>query len=376
MIVGALVDLGVPLEEIAGQVRSMGLGNVSVSARRAQSGPMTGTKVEVRWDQEQTHRALADVAGMLARSELPHRSKELALQVFRTLAAAEAKVHGVDVESVHFHEVGAVDAIVDVVGTVFGLEYLGIERVYCTPLPLGRGFAQSSHGLLPLPAPATLEILASVKAPVRWVNIEAELVTPTGAALLATVASFETPSMRVEKVGYGLGTYELPWPNVLRAVLGEVSDSGLREELVLLETNVDDMTGEELGFAMEQLMALGALDVFFTPIQMKKNRPAVKLSVLAERARGSEIVEGIFRLTSTLGIRAFPVERHAAVREVQELASSLGPVRIKVKRLNGRAVDVHPEYEDCAGLARKLGLPLRQVYDLVKAEAAAKLLSD
>lgn len=374
MILGALLDLGVPVGEIAQHIAGLGLGEVAVEAERGRSGPMVGTRVQVRWNRQHGHRSLSDILALIDRATLSPRAKGLAAHAFRLLATAEAKVHGVEVDSVQFHEVGAVDAIVDVLGTALALEHLGIEKVYCTPLPLARGFVDTAHGRLPLPAPATVEILASVKAPVRWLDIEAELVTPTGAALVASLATFEVPSMTVERVGYGLGTHQLPWPNLLRVVMGEVSDVGVREELMLLETNVDDMTGEELGFAMERLLALGALDVFFTPIQMKKNRPAVKISVLTERWLGQQLMEAIFRLTTTLGVRAFPVERHFAVREVERFASSLGPVRVKVKRLSGRAVDVHPEYEDCAALARTLGLSLREVYDRVKAEAAARLL--
>lgn len=374
MMLGALLDLGVPVGEIAQHIAGLGLGEVAVEAERGRSGPMVGTRVQVRWNRQHGHRSLSDILALIDRATLSPRAKGLAAHAFRLLATAEAKVHGVEVDSVQFHEVGAVDAIVDVLGTALALEHLGIEKVYCTPLPLARGFVDTAHGRLPLPAPATVEILASVKAPVRWLDIEAELVTPTGAALVASLATFEVPSMTVERVGYGLGTHQLPWPNLLRVVMGEVSDVGVREELMLLETNVDDMTGEELGFAMERLLALGALDVFFTPIQMKKNRPAVKISVLTERWLGQQLMEAIFRLTTTLGVRAFPVERHFAVREVERFASSLGRVRVKVKRLSGRAVDVHPEYEDCAALARTLGLSLREVYDRVKAEAAARLL--
>ncbi len=374
MMLGALVDLGFPVGELAAVAKGLGIHDVSIEAMRERTGSITGTKVNVRWHGPQAHRSLADIVELLDRSELPLQVRKLSTRVFRTLAAAEAKVHGVDVDRVHFHEVGAVDAIVDVVGTAMGLQHLGIEKVYSSPLPLARGFAETQHGVLPLPAPATVEILASVGAPVHWVDTDAELVTPTGAALVATLATFASPPMNVARVGYGLGSRQLPWPNALRAVIGEVREMDNPQELLLLETNVDDMTGEELGFAMEQLLAAGALDVFFTPIQMKKNRPAVKISVLIDRASGRQMTEAIFNFTSTLGVRVIPVERHVAQRSVEEFSSSLGTVRVKLRYFNGRAVDVHPEYEDCARLARELGMPLREVCDRIRAEAALKFL--
>ncbi len=372
MILGALLDLGASLDDVQQAIASLGIGEVTLEAHRQASGGLTGTAVKVHWQGEQAHRTFSDILQILEKGKISDRARTRARRAFEMLASAEAKVHGVKVDEVHFHEVGAVDAIVDVVGTVVALDALGVVDVYATPLPLGRGFVDAAHGKLPLPAPATMEILAAVRAPVYWEDVRAELVTPTGASLIASLAGFDVPRMRIAKVGYGIGSHHLPWPNCVRAVLGDVVVPVRSDDLVVLETNVDDMTGEELGFAMEQLLASGALDVYFTPIQMKKNRPAIKLALLAYRWMTHELVENVLRLTTTLGVRVLPVERHAAIRRTEQFLSSLGPVRVKVKELGGHAVEVSPEYEDCASLARDLGVPLRQVYDRVRDEATKR----
>jgi hypothetical protein len=293
--------------------------------------------------------------------------------VFRALGEVEAKVHGSSVEAVELHEVGAVDAMVDVTGCVVGLRLLGIEAVYASPLPLGHGEGRGSHGALPLPAPATLELVARAGAPiVEGEGPRGELVTPTGAALLTALGRFERPAMRVESVGYGAGGRDPEGrPNVLRVWLGESEPAGKR--MRLLETNVDDMTPELLAYTQEVLMAAGAADAWFTPIQMKKGRPATMLSVLCQEALESTLVSVLLRETSTLGVRVRDVSRYEAERDVLEFESSLGPAAVKVKRLPGEAPRVAPEYEVCRRIAQERGLPLAEVYRIVAAEAAAQL---
>jgi uncharacterized protein (TIGR00299 family) protein len=289
--------------------------------------------------------------------------------------------------------VGAVDSIVDVVGAAIGLEALGIDRLYASSLPLAGGTVRSRHGPLPLPAPATLELIARVGAPTRPAPGGGELVTPTGAAILAELATFEQPPMRVRRIGYGFGTRELPWPNVLRLWLGEPAAPGsaglwpapvgvseteagqrpavpegdlIRDEVVLVETNLDDASPELLGYAMERLFEAGALDVYFTPIQMKKNRPGTLLGVIAPPDRADALARIILAETTTLGVRLRPLARLIAERREATVETPLGPVRVKLKRLGDRTVAA-PEYDDCARLARSGGVPLAEVYRLVAA---------
>jgi uncharacterized protein (TIGR00299 family) protein len=267
-----------------------------------------------------------------------------------------------DVEAVHFHEVGAVDAIVDVVGVVWGLRALGVGRCYASPLPTGGGRVDTRHGTLPVPAPATLALLAEASAPLRPLAAEAELVTPTGAALLAELATFEQPTMRLRRVGTGYGSRTLAWPNLLRLWLGDaVAPAANLEQVVLVEANLDDMTAEQLGFAMERLFAAGALDVAFSPLQMKKNRPGTLLTAIASPERAAEIAEAMLRETSTLGVRLLPAGRLVAARHSETVQTAYGPIRVKVKRLGERRIPA-PEYEDCADAARAHGAPLAEVY--------------
>jgi uncharacterized protein (TIGR00299 family) protein len=280
----------------------------------------------------------------------------------------EAGIHGQPVEHVHLHELGGVDTMVDVVGTLLGLEGLGVERVYASPLPLGRGFVKGAHGQIPLPAPATVALLKDV--PVRGSEIEMELVTPTGAVLLSTlcVGFGAIPAMTLTGQGYGAGGRNLPIPNVLRLLLGQQPEAGQVtgiESLVLLETNVDDNTAEINGYAMEKLLAAGALDVFFTPIQMKKNRPAVLISVLCRLTEVDGLEAILFRETSTLGVRRQSVERRCLERTSEIVVTKYGSIRVKVARLPDGSTKLAPEYEDCKQAAQTHNVPLREVYDAV-----------
>jgi hypothetical protein len=288
--------------------------------------------------------------------------RKRSLSVFRRLARVEAAIHGTTVKDVHFHEIGAVDSLVDIVGFACALERLGIEAVYCSALPLGGGTVHTEHGLLPAPAPATLALLAEVGAPTLPGPVHAELVTPTGAALLTEFAAFHQPAMAVHGIGYGFGTKEFDFPNALRVWLGEgpvMPPAG--DDVVELACNLDDSTGEALGYAMERLFAAGALDVWFTPIQMKKNRPAVMLSALVRPEDADALAALILRETTTLGVRRQRLGRSTAGRELRTVDTPWGPVRVKVKLLNGRPVATSAEYEDCAQIAAAAGIPLARV---------------
>jgi len=290
------------------------------------------------------------------------------MAVIERLGRVEAGIHGVLLEEVHFHEVGAVDTIVDVVGFVVGLELMGIDQVYASAVPLGSGAVRAAHGRLPVPVPATLALLASANAPTVPHPAQTEIVTPTGAALLSQLAIFRRPPMRVRRVGYGFGEKQFPWANGLRVWIGELQTSQFeRDQVVEIECNLDDATGEMLGYTMERLFDAGALDVWFTPIQMKKNRPGVLLSLLAPVDKVEDLTSILMRETPTLGVRLFPpAHRLKADRRMREVETPWGMVRIKEKWLSGQRLAVSPEYEDCAGLARESGEPIVRIMNVAR----------
>ena len=377
MILGALVDAGLTPADLRAALATLPLGGYTLDAERVTRAGLAATKVHVcRDDAPQPRRTLADVLDILARSGLPPADREQAGRIFRALAEAEGRVHGVPAAAVHFHEVGAVDAIVDITGAVAGLRLLGVKEVYVSELPLGGGTARAEHGVLPVPAPATLALLTAAGAPLRpgAGEPQMELVTPTGAAILTTLGRFERPAMTLLRTGAGAGGRDIPGrPNVLRVWLGETEARDAVRTMVLAETNVDDMPGEIFGHALERLFVAGAADVWFTPIQMKKDRPAVMLSVLCRPEREEGIVAVLLRETTTLGVRVREVRRYEAARERLDFPSSLGPAAVKVKRLPGEPPRVAPEYDVCRSLAAQTGLPLLEVYRIVSAEALAVL---
>jgi uncharacterized protein (TIGR00299 family) protein len=363
MILGALVDAGLPLETLREQLGNVEVGGYRLEARKHSDHDLHGTRLEVVLDsRDQPARRLAEILDLLESSRLDSTIVERARRTFERLALAEAAIHGVTPEEVHLHELGAVDAIVDIVGVVAGLKSLDAQSVYASALPLGGGSVESRHGRLPLPAPGTLEILARAGAPTRAMATEEELVTPTGAALMAELATFEQPPLVLRRIGYGFGRKQLPWPNCLRLWLGDPVASGLgRDEVTLIEANLDDMTAEALGYAMERLFAAGALDVFFQPLQMKKSRPGVLLGVLARPAQTDELAALMLAETTTLGVRVSRLERLLAGRSSGTIETQFGALKVKIKQLGDRRI-VSPEYDDAARLAREKGVPLAEVY--------------
>ncbi len=374
MLLGALVDAGVPLADLRAELAKVPLQGYSLDAKPVTKAGVAATQALVRLEGPQPPRSLADVTAIIDGSSLPAADREKGAAVFRRLAEAEAAVHGETVETVHLHDVGAVDAIVDVMGAISGLRLLGAEGLYCSPLPVGAGRVEGPHGKLPVPVPATMELLARANAPLRAGEPgEGELVTPTGAAIVTTLARFERPEMALERIGYGAGSRDLAdRPNVLRLWLGEAASTATRP-MVLIETNIDDMTGEMLGYVLEKLLAQGAADAWLTPVQMKKNRPGVVLSAICAETEEEALATLILRETSTLGVRVRPVHRWEAEREVLEFESSLGPAAVKVKRIPDEPPRVAPEYEACRRLAEASGLPLAEVYRIVQAEGEAEL---
>jgi uncharacterized protein (TIGR00299 family) protein len=369
MILGSLLDLGLPLEDLSVELSKLSLKNYRLSARRLVRSQIMATKFDVETSHEHTHRHYPDIAKIIKQSDLSDTVKEQASRIFYRLAEVEAKVHGSTVDEVHFHEIGAVDAIVDIVGACAGLEMLGIQRVYASALNVGHGFVETAHGTLPVPAPATAELLRGV--PVYSNQVNGELVTPTGAAILTTVAhSFgELPRIRIEKIGYGAGSRDFTEaPNVLRVLHGQVDegDAASSESSVLvIEANIDDMNPQIYGHLQERLLAMGVLDVFVAPVQMKKNRPGALLTVVVPKELIEAVSTVLFEETTTIGVRFHPAQRRTLVRGVEEIQSEFGKVNVKVSRLNGKIVNFSPEYEDCRKLAVEHKVPYKWIQSRV-----------
>jgi len=362
MFLAALLDAGLPLDVLQDGINKLNLPEkVELKVTETHKGAMRATNLEVIVPHSHTHRHLNDILAIISDSQLSDRVKETASQVFTLVAEAEARVHGEPVEHIHFHEVGALDSIADVTGAAIGLEALGIERLYASPLPYGSGTVQCDHGLIPLPAPATLEVLRMVKAPLSPSTVDVELVTPTGAAILGALATFDRPAMTVTGTGIGAGKRDLPWPNILRLMVGETSDAEAGE-MVQLETNIDDMNPQFYGYIMEKLFAAGAKDVYLTPIQMKKNRPGTLMGVIAYRRDEAALTELILRETTTLGLRSLPIGRHEALRDFKQIQTEYGKLTVKLKVLNGKVIQSVPEYDECVRLANENNVSLAEIY--------------
>jgi uncharacterized protein (TIGR00299 family) protein len=383
MFLGCLLDAGWTVDRlrfVIGQLR-VPAEEYAVEARAVMKGPLRATLADVQTAEAGAHRHLADVTRIITAADLPAAVKQKAVAVFTRLADAEAAVHGTTREEIHFHEVGAMDAIIDIVGVCAGLHELGIDRLYASPLPLAPGWAKTAHGQIPLPAPATLELLAAAKAPTTPGPGPGEWVTPTGAALVAELATFGQPAMRLERIGTGAGQKETPWPNVARLWLGQpLAGAGGGGQphggLVQLDTNIDDMNPQLYAAVSDKLFAAGAKDVWFTPIQMKKNRPAVLLSALAPAARETALASVMMEETTTLGVRVHALDhRHEARREMQAVATPHGAVRVKVKYVGDKPAGATPEYDDCKALADARGVPVREVLEAAGAAAHALLAS-
>jgi uncharacterized protein (TIGR00299 family) protein len=372
MLLAALLDAGASREALASVPARLGLAGVEIHVERVDRHGTGAVSVTVAHDERQPHRAWRDIRGILEGADVPEPVRERAQAAFARLAEVEAHVHGTPVDDVHFHELGGVDALVDVCGTALLLHELGVERVVSSPLPLARGLTRSAHGVLPVPAPATLALLRGAR--VHGVEGSAELVTPTGAALVTTFAEEygPLPECRVEAVGYGAGTADFPdRPNLLRIVLAEEVPSGLgRAEVMLVETNLDDLSPEVVPYAAERCFAAGALDVWTVPATMKKGRPGVTLSALARPGRELDVAEAMLAETSAIGVRMTRYDRIELEREQRVVTLEHGDVRVKVASFAGRVVNVAPEYEDCASLARASGEPLKSI--IAAATAAAR----
>jgi len=364
MTLGALVDAGVSLDKLNEAVGSLGLPGVKLLAQEVKKHGFRATQVTVEHEAEHKHRHLHHIEAMIHDSRLTPGQKETARRIFQRLAEVEAKVHGTTVQQVHFHEVGAVDSIADIVAAAVGWDLLGVDRLVVSPIPTGTGRITIAHGECNIPAPATAELLRGV--PLAHSDVQAELTTPTGAAIVATLAHGfgPVPAMTVDRIGYGAGQRDLPQQaNILRLLVGEATATDQADDVVwVLETNLDDATGEVIGHCIGQLWDAGALDVFTTAIQMKKNRPGVKLSVLCGVERIAAIEAIVFGETGTLGIRRWQAARHVLPREVRRVTTPWGPIEGKLGRLGDGSIHFAPEYESCRRVAAENQVPLRQVY--------------
>jgi uncharacterized protein (TIGR00299 family) protein len=367
MILGALVGAGANAQKLRDQLQLLDVSNFDVSFHTVDRSGISATRAIVKTEDEKHHRHLGTILKIIERSRLSTSVKSRASRIFSRLAEAEARVHNTAVESVHFHEVGAMDAIIDVVGACIGFELLNVERFVASPLHTGSGTVEMAHGRFPVPPPAVVELLRD--APTYATDIQGELLTPTGAAIISTLCESygAMPRMRAASVGYGAGGREYErFPNVLRVMIGETEGDAGDERLLIVETNLDDVSPQIVGHLMERAFERGALDCYFTPVQMKKNRPGVLISILCRPQDRETFYQLLFNETTTLGVRSHEVERRALPRESMLVQTEFGAIRIKVARAQDRIVNATPEYDDCRAAARKFDAPLRDV------EAAAR----
>jgi uncharacterized protein (TIGR00299 family) protein len=396
MIMGALVDAGLSLDALERELRKLPVEGWSIEARRVDKRGLSALYLDVHVPGEDhdrdhrhgdhshhhahAHRKLAGVLSIVRRAGFPAGVEKAASAIYHRLAEAEAKVHGSSIDEIAFHEVGQIDAIIDIAGAALGLYLLGIERVYCSSMPCGRGFIDASHGRMPSPAPATLELLRG--APTYDIDIDAELVTPTGAAILSTIASFESrPPMIVDSIGYGAGRSEFPFPNALRVLVGETVESrggpdgaSSSGDVTVLETNIDDMSPQLYEHAIDRIFAAGALDAWTHPVQMKKGRPGTQLCVIAPPERADAVASAMLAETTTIGIRRWNVTRDTLAREEHVVQTAFGPVRVKVVRAPS-GPRARPEFDDCLAIARRNGTTLAEIMRRVEVDVDEWLAS-
>jgi uncharacterized protein (TIGR00299 family) protein len=364
MILGALVGAGVDPAQLVDQLTLLGVANYQVSFAKVDRSNLSATRAKVEIGPEHSHRHLTDLLKIINDSQLSAAVKDRASSIFSLLAEAESEVHDVPVERIHFHEVGALDAIIDIVGACIGFELLGIERFVCSPLHVGSGTVEIAHGRFPVPPPAVVSLLRG--APIYATDVKGELVTPTGAAIIKAVTQEfgPLPAMIVGSIGYGAGAREYKdFPNALRIVIGETLDHEAEnlERLLMLETNIDDMSPQVFGHVMDRAFELGALDCYFTPVQMKKNRPGTLVSILCRSAERRTLCEMLLAETTTLGVRSYEVDRVALARAIVKVETPFGAIDVKEARMNGRLLRAMPEYEQCRSAALEAGVTLREV---------------
>jgi uncharacterized protein (TIGR00299 family) protein len=370
MILGALVDAGLSPRRMREELKKLRIPAVHLRVRKVLKRGISGTQVIVEARSEKrSHRNLKEVLQIVKRSRVETEVKEKSEEVFKRIASVEAKIHHIPEEEVHFHELGGLDSIVDIVGSVWGIRALGIDKIHVSKVNVGGGFVKCEHGILPVPAPATLSLMKG--KPIYSSGVERELLTPTGAALLTTLGSEfgSMPRIQVERIGYGAGRDDLPHPNLLRLMVGSSESTSGKETVAVIETNIDDMNPQLYDYVMEKLLAMEALEVFITPILMKKNRPGHLLTVICPSGKLPSVAKFLFNETTTLGLRWREEEREKTDREILPFQTKYGRIRFKLARWEGRVVNLSPEYDDCKRLALERGVPLKEVFEEAKRAA-------
>jgi len=370
MILGSLVDAGLNPNGFRETLKKLRIPTVRLKIKKVLKGGLSATHVIVEGRGEKRHhRSLQEILRIVKRSSLEAEVKEKSREVFERIASVEAKIHRVAMEEVHFHELGGLDSIVDIVGAVWGIRQMAIEKVFVSRVNVGGGFVKCEHGILPVPAPATLSLMKG--RPIYSSGVERELLTPTGAALLTTLGSEfgSMPMISVERIGYGAGRDDLPHPNLLRLIVGTSTPASAKERVIVVETNIDDMNPQIYDYVMEKLLAMEVLEIFITPILMKKNRPGHLLTVISPSEKLSAITKFLLTETTTLGLRWHEEERAKAEREIVPLQTQHGRIRFKVARWEGKVINLSPEYEDCKKLAKEKGIPLKEIFEEARKEA-------
>jgi len=372
MILGAMVDLGVDIKEIRKALKNLDLQGYNLHSKKIQRNGLASTQITVKTknfkkQHSHPHRRYSDIRKLISQSKLTSTVKKNSIEIFKRIAIVEAQIHNTTIQKIHFHEIGGIDSIVDIVGGVWAIESLNLDTIKSSPLNVGEGFVDCAHGRLPVPAPATLKLLKGI--PIFSNGVKAELTTPTGAAMIGFYAEkFESiPTMTITSEGYGAGTRVIPkLPNLLRVLVGNIT-VGEINDLVMIETNIDDMNPEIFETVMESLFSAGALDVYFSAIIMKKNRPATKISVLAECGSREKLSKILLTETSSFGVRFYSVDRLLLDREIKKLKTPYGLIKIKLGKLDGKIVQASPEFEDCKKISRAKKLPAKKIYDEVQA---------
>jgi uncharacterized protein (TIGR00299 family) protein len=374
MILGSLIDSGLSLRRLKEELKKIQLPTIRLKAKKVLKTGVSGTQVMVEGRKEKrAHRSLKEILRIVERSSIEAEVKEKSKQIFKRIASVEAEIHQTPIGEVHFHELGGLDSIVDIVGAVWGIRELGIEKVYVSKINVGGGFVKCEHGILPVPAPATLSLMEG--KPIYSSGVERELLTPTGAAILTTLGTEfgPIPLMNVERIGCGAGRDDLPHPNLLRLIIGTLGSTFGKERVSVIETNIDDMNPQLYDYVIEKLLAMEVLDVFITPILMKKNRPGHLLTVISPSEKLPSVTEFLLRETTTLGLRWHEEERAKSDREILTFKTQYGKIRFKLAKWEGEIVNLSPEYEDCKRLALENKVPLKEVFDEAKRLAMANL---
>lgn len=367
MILGAMIDAGLSPGGLREELKKLRLRNVSLKVKKVLRGGISATQAIVGGKDEKRHsRSLKEIFQIIDRSRLEDDLKEKSREVFRKIASVEAKIHRRQAEEIHFHEIGGLDSVIDIVGAVWGFRQLEIDKLYVSKINVGAGFVRCEHGILPVPAPATLSLMKG--KPIYSSGVEAELLTPTGAALLTSLGSEfgKMPGMKVEKIGYGAGRSDLPHPNLLRLIIGEEEPIAGKEKVMVVETNIDDMNPQFYDYVMERLLGMEVQEVFLTPILMKKSRPATLITVICSAEKLSSVIDFLIRETTTLGLRWREEERSCAEREILPLQTRYGKIRFKLARWEGKGVNFSPEYDDCKRLALSHRVSIKEVFEEAK----------